>query len=148
MVKNERLRHYRIRVWDDIEAFDAFSIEAFPREFNSKADSLVGSATLLVPHPDFTTDTYRVELVYRPSVPDNSESWQVFENDKQIQNFLQCADIFTSLFYEESEVNCKEFSPDTQEEVHDGMLQLKGNKIPKGLVSLERLFDRKDGYVK
>lgn len=28
------------------------------------------------------------------------------------------------------------------------MLQLKGNKIPKGLVSLECLFNMKDGYVK
>lgn len=28
------------------------------------------------------------------------------------------------------------------------MLLLKGNKIPKGLVSLKCLFDRKDGYVK
>lgn len=45
-------------------------------------------------------------------------------------------------------MSCKEFSPNTPEELHDGMLQLKGNKIPKGLVSLEHLFDRKDGYVK
>lgn len=34
----------------------------------------------------------------------------------------------------------KEFSPNTLEELHDGMLQLKGNKIPKGLVSLECLL--------
>ncbi|XP_059068184.1 uncharacterized protein LOC131858754 [Cryptomeria japonica] len=81
-IKNERLRHYRNHVWDEIEAFDAFSIEVIPREFNSKADSLAVSIAFLVPHPDFTTDTYMVELVYRPSVPDNSESWQVFENDK------------------------------------------------------------------
>ncbi|XP_059076746.1 uncharacterized protein LOC131876009 [Cryptomeria japonica] len=73
-VKNERLRHYRNRVWDEIEAFDVFSIEAVPREFKSKDDSLVVSTALLVPHPDFTTDTYRVELIYRPSVPNNSES--------------------------------------------------------------------------
>jgi len=31
-VKNGRLRHYRNRVWDCIEDFDAFSIEAIPRE--------------------------------------------------------------------------------------------------------------------
>ncbi|XP_059071472.1 uncharacterized protein LOC131867183 [Cryptomeria japonica] len=74
VVKNERLRHYRNRVRDEIEAFDVFSIEAIPREFNSKEDSLVESAALLVPHPVFTIDTYRVELVYKPSVLDNSES--------------------------------------------------------------------------
>ncbi|XP_059067105.1 uncharacterized protein LOC131858121 [Cryptomeria japonica] len=81
-VKNERLRHYRNHVWDEIEAFNAFSVEAVLREFNSKADSLAVYAALLVPHPDFTTDTYRVELVYRPSIPNNFESWQVLENDK------------------------------------------------------------------
>lgn len=147
-IKNERPRHYKNCVWDEIEAFDAFSIEAVPREFNSKADCLTTSATLLVPHPDFTTDTYRVESVYRLSVPDTSKSWKVFENDRQIHNFLWCANIFTSLFYEGLEASCKEFSLDSPEELHDGVLQLKGNKIPKDLVSLERLFDRKDGYVK
>ncbi|XP_059067103.1 uncharacterized protein LOC131858119 [Cryptomeria japonica] len=81
-IKNERLRHYRNHVWDKIEAFNSFSIEAVLREFNSKADSLVVYAALLVPHPDFTTNTYRVELVYRLSIPDNFESWQVLENDK------------------------------------------------------------------
>ncbi|XP_059067300.1 uncharacterized protein LOC131858195 [Cryptomeria japonica] len=77
-IKNERLRHYRNRVWDEIEAFDAFSIKEVPREFNLKDDSLVVFVGFLVPNPNFTTDTYRVELVYRPSMLDNSESWQVF----------------------------------------------------------------------
>lgn len=72
----------------------------------------------------------------------------MFENDKQIQNLLQCAEIFTSLFYEGLEASCKDFSPDSPKELHDGVLDLKGNKIPKGMVSLERIFDRKDGYVK
>ncbi|XP_057835841.2 uncharacterized protein LOC131046185 [Cryptomeria japonica] len=74
VVKNKRLIHYRNRVWDKIKAFYAFSIEAVPRELNLKVDSLAVSAALLVPHSDFTTDTYRVELVYRPCMPDNSES--------------------------------------------------------------------------
>jgi ribonuclease HI len=30
--KNEKLRRYRNSVWDTIELFDAFSIEAVPRE--------------------------------------------------------------------------------------------------------------------
>ncbi|XP_057853362.1 uncharacterized protein LOC131063527 [Cryptomeria japonica] len=30
-VKNERLSHYRNRVWDEIEGFDALSIEVIPR---------------------------------------------------------------------------------------------------------------------
>lgn len=39
-VKNERLKYYQNRVWDEIKDFNAFSIEAIPRELNSKEDSL------------------------------------------------------------------------------------------------------------
>ncbi|KAH9308976.1 hypothetical protein KI387_036887, partial [Taxus chinensis] len=40
-----------------------------------------------------------------------------------------------------------------QEEVEnedpgDGIIQLKGNKIPKGLVSLEEIFDKHDNFIK
>lgn len=108
-VKNERLKHYRNRVWDKIEDFDAFSIEDIPRELNSKEDSLVVSASLLIPHLEFA-DIYRVELVYWPSVPDNSEFWQVFENDKQINNFMQSVETFVAIYFEGSNVECKEFS--------------------------------------
>lgn len=72
-MKNERLKHYRNRIWDEIEYFDAFSIEAIPRSQNSRADSLAVSASLLLPHPDFGMDVYRIEVVYRPNVLDNSD---------------------------------------------------------------------------
>ena len=50
-VKNHRLKNYWNRVWDEIEGLDAFSIEAIPRELNTKVDSLVISTSLLLPHP-------------------------------------------------------------------------------------------------
>ncbi|XP_059076654.1 uncharacterized protein LOC131875933 [Cryptomeria japonica] len=134
------------RVWDEIKDFDAFSIEAIPRELNSKAYSLAVSTSLLVPHPEFVEDIYRVELIYRPSVRDNSDSWQVFENDKQINNFMQSVDMFFAMYFEGSDAECKEFSLEQAKELPDGIMQLKENKIPKGLVSLERLFDRNDAY--
>lgn len=31
---------------------------------------------------------------------------------------------------------------------HDGCIKLKCNKIPKGIVSLEELFDKHDRYIK
>lgn len=80
-VKNDRLRHYRNRVWDELEFFDAFLIEAIPRDQNSRADSLVVSASLLLPHPDFKDNSYRIEMIYRPSVLDNVNHWQVFDAD-------------------------------------------------------------------
>ncbi|KAH9308688.1 hypothetical protein KI387_036599, partial [Taxus chinensis] len=49
-VKNERLRHYRNTVWDNIEEFDDFSIRSIPRVQNDMADSLAISASLMLPH--------------------------------------------------------------------------------------------------
>ncbi|KAH9327884.1 hypothetical protein KI387_044376, partial [Taxus chinensis] len=45
---------------------------------------------------------------------------------------------------------CRESVTDQKDESegNDDICQLKGNKIPKGLVSLERLFDRHDHFVK
>ncbi|KAH9292382.1 hypothetical protein KI387_042434, partial [Taxus chinensis] len=34
------------------------------------------------------------------------------------------------------------------EDPGDGIIQLKGNKIPKGLVSLEEIFDKHDRFIK
>lgn len=147
-VKNEMLTHYQNRVWDRIEGFYAFSIEAICREQNSKVVSLAVSASLLIPHPEFTNNTYQVELIYQPSVPDNSKFWQVFENDKQINFFLHCIEMFTVTLFEGSDTECKDFSPKLGQEMTDGVIQLKGNKIPKGLVSLDCLFYHHDTFKK
>ena len=58
-------------MWDEIEHFDAFYLFAIPREQNFKADCLAVFASLLIPHPEFNRDVYKVEMVHRPSVPDN-----------------------------------------------------------------------------
>lgn len=71
-VKNDHLRHYRNKVWDNIKCFDAFSIKVVLRDYNDKSDSLAIFASLLLPHPKFKQDTYTIEIVYHPSVPDNS----------------------------------------------------------------------------
>lgn len=71
-MKNHRLKNYRNRVWYEIENLDAFSIIAAPREKNTKADSLVVSASLLLSHPDFENKLYTVEVVFRLNVPDSA----------------------------------------------------------------------------
>lgn len=53
-----------------------------------------------------------------------------------------------SIYFKGLDAECKEFSPDRAKELIDGVMQLKGNKIPKGIVSLECLFDRHDAYKK
>ena len=68
------MKHYKNRVWDEIEGFDVFAIETIPRELNDKADSLEVSASLLIPHLDFINKKYSVEIIHRPSVPDNNNN--------------------------------------------------------------------------
>lgn len=87
-MKNERLRHYRNHVWDEIEDFEAFSIESIPRDLNSRADPLAVSASLHIPHLDFATNKYSIEIIHRPSVPENNNSWQVLKDDAHINAFL------------------------------------------------------------
>lgn len=101
-MKNERLKHYRKRVWDQIESFVAFSIEAIPKDHNTWVDSHTVSASLMLPRPNFKEEIYRIKLFYRPNMPDDSKSWQVFESDKQIDNFLQSAGMFMTTFFEGS----------------------------------------------
>ena len=56
---------------DEIEYFDAFSLSTIPRDQNSKENCFAISASLLIPHPEFNRDVYTVEMIHRPSVPDN-----------------------------------------------------------------------------
>ncbi|KAH9315939.1 hypothetical protein KI387_024566, partial [Taxus chinensis] len=59
-------------------------------------------------------------------------------------------DNFEQLYFEGSDNFPRESVPFNKEDVkeeemdQDGCIKLKGNKIPKGLVSLEELFDKHD----
>ncbi|KAH9288833.1 hypothetical protein KI387_032950, partial [Taxus chinensis] len=125
-VNNRRLKHYRNQVWDSIEFLDAFSIEVMPREENTRADSLAVLGSLLIPHPDFSQDKFTIKMIHIPSVLDNTRS----------DNFPHQSVPFHEGAIKEEEAN------------RDGCIKLKGNKILKGLVSLEELFDKQDKYVK
>jgi hypothetical protein len=83
-MKNHKFKNYRNRVWDEIEGLDAFAIESVPRVMNAKVDSLVISASLLLPHLELKDKKYQVKIVYQASIPDNEKSWQVFEDDKSL----------------------------------------------------------------
>jgi ribonuclease HI len=71
--KNPRLKQYRDVVWEAIKRFENFSIEAIPREENHLADSLVVSTSNLQLSKEI--GFYKVEVNFRPSLPDNLEHW-------------------------------------------------------------------------
>jgi hypothetical protein len=79
--------------------------------------------------------THLVEVSFHPYVPDNIGSWKAFEDDRHILNFFNSANEFVNHNIDE-----------IQEDEEVQMIQWKSNKIPKGLVPLEQLFDRLDTF--
>ncbi|KAH9296132.1 hypothetical protein KI387_039720, partial [Taxus chinensis] len=133
--KNDLLKNYKNQVWDLIEDLEAFSINSIPRKKNEAADRLaaIGAAFDVVENIKSEKPQPHIKVVVKPAVPDNNTSWQVFENDQQIVNFLQ----------EEAE-----FSTRNQDKLHqqygDQVVQLRTNKLPKGLITLESIFNLND----
>jgi ribonuclease HI len=148
--KHPRLKNYRNEVWDLVDSFFlAFNITFIPREENAPADFQAFSASLFEA-PALPADRLEVEIRYRPSVPDNVKHWKVFEDDQEIEKFLQSIDDFSALHIDED--------PDEEPDHHPGellnkvvdhqIIQLPSNHIPRGLIPLERLFDGNDVAMK
>jgi ribonuclease HI/uncharacterized small protein (DUF1192 family) len=148
--KHPRLNNYRNEVWDLIDSFFlAFNISFIPREENAPADFQAFSASLFEA-PARPDDRSEVEVRYRPSVPDNVKHWRVFEDDQEIEKFLQSIDGFSAVRIDKD--------PDEEPDHHPGellnkvvdrqIIQLPSNHIPRGLVPLERLFDGNDIAVR
>jgi ribonuclease HI len=87
-IKKERLKLYFKRVNELMESFSSFNISFIPRDKNHKADSLALVASLSNPDDIQRKMSFQVERAFRPSVPDNIEYLQVFENDEQLEIFL------------------------------------------------------------
>jgi ribonuclease HI len=156
-VKHPHIRAYRNVVLDALRCFTEVDLQVMPRGQNILADGLsTSAATCKIPfHP---TRPYTVEVKCRPTIPDNIRYWQVFANDDQIEDFLQCKNDFEctniDLENEDENLNSSNFEIDSVNTVDSGelgddeldadVLQLKSNFLPRGLVPLEDLFDSND----
>lgn len=83
-----------------------------------------------------------IEIQSRSFIPDSLESWKFFEDDKGILNFL-----LNENKYHDQEMYCTAWieTIDGKERIFgQDILQLKSNKVPKGLVVLENVFDDQD----
>lgn len=91
-------------------------------------------------HDDITlVGISKVEVKTRPSIPDNICNWKVLNNDDDLLSLLHCIDV-----YESQEINFNAFveTIDGKDIVFENeIVHLKTNKIPKGLVALERVFN-------
>jgi ribonuclease HI len=118
---NKLLKRYTQVVWALIQNLLSFNITHIKRELNSIVDRLVVFAScptrqLLPQRPDCTFLS-----LYRPHLPNNVESWQVFPDDESICAFLQ------NELYKPKEI-----------------ISLEDNKFPKGLTPLESSFSTSD----
>lgn len=88
--KKKRLKQYRNIVWDQIEFFDAFGISSRDRTQNKIVDLLTNVA--IKPKEMSFAKISQMKVQNRPSIADNIENWQVFEDDKDILNFILSED--------------------------------------------------------
>jgi hypothetical protein len=91
----------------------------------------------------------------RPTILDNIRYWQVFGNDDQIEDFLQCKNDFEctniDLENDDENVNKSVFENDSvnkidlgelgEDDIESDFFHLKSNVFLRGLVPLEDLFD-------
>jgi ribonuclease HI len=94
--KHVRLKAYRDEVWKIRDSFSIFGISYIPRDMNHLADSLVVSASMFIP-PMPRRLNYEIQVKYRPSLPDNIKYWKVFEDDDELNRFLQVVGEFSDM---------------------------------------------------
>ena len=72
------LRNYQQEVHRLIENFEAFNITMIPRAKNILVDYLATATSRLSPLEDYEASRFTVELLFKPSVPNNISNWKVF----------------------------------------------------------------------
>jgi len=147
--KHVRLKAYRDEVLTMIKSFVKFKINHIPIAMNELADSLAVSACNFIP-PIPPQLNYEIKVKYRPSLPDNVKFWKVFEDDAELTRFLGVMDEFVDLQIDtENENDEEDNKPKLRSRIgaHE-IVQLPTNRIPKGLVPLEKLFDHNDVAIK
>lgn len=96
-------------------------------------------ANLAIKHNDISfDDIIQVEIKTRLSVPNNIKSWKIFDDDRDLLKKLFCEDQYE---HQRIDRNGLVEDNDGKETVlGQEVLQLKTNKIPKGLIELERMM--------
>jgi hypothetical protein len=113
------------------------------------ADSLATSASNFK-EPLRRKFRYDVEVKYRPSIPNNVKHWKVFEDDLEVKRFLETVEEFSEMHIDQDVVSEEELDGGNflNKIAERDTVQLLINHIPRGLIPLERLFDRNDVSLK
>jgi len=106
-------------------------------------NSLAVVASTFQPLENNKLKRFTIQMLYSPSVPDNIGAIQIFDEDKQIENFMASKRVFISQRIEDKSTKKDEgHSKDDNDEYVEDILQLKTNKLLRGIIDLERLFDQ------
>ena len=79
-----------------MEGFKECQYIFIPRNKNSEADTLAVAASIFQ-LPEHPKELFQIEVRYRSSIPDNVDHWKFFEDDEQINRFLQRFDEFENI---------------------------------------------------
>lgn len=82
------LKHYQSLIQELTPHLLDFKISSIHRIHNSSAYLLTNVASKLIPSQEFSTDRFSIELIFRPSIPDNITNCRVFNNDSDIIYFF------------------------------------------------------------
>ena len=74
--------------------FESFEINVIPGNKNYDANLLANVSSRLLPSEGFIDDKFYVDLLFRPSIPNNVTNWRVFDSDEQLLHFLHDEDRF------------------------------------------------------
>jgi hypothetical protein len=132
------LRNYQEEVDRLIEHFEDFNIIAVPRTKNTLADSLATATSRLSPLEYYESSKFTMELLYKPSVPNNISNWEVFEGDEQIVDFLTNQENFKYLAID------NEVFQEKLVETDQSNKKPWFHTIPKGVANLENLFELRE----
>ena len=111
-------------------SFKYLNIRSVPRSRNFDADLLANTASKLIPLEGLSPNNFSIELMYKPSIPDNITNWKVCDDDQQILDFLTTHDTFKDVAIDEAD--------------HDKSLSnpnIHSNIIPESVINLERYYD-------
>lgn len=95
---------------------------------NETTYSLENTATRML----LLRDWFTIEILYKPSIPDNINNLYFFYDDQYILYFMANYDVFKKVAIDENK---------HMYTLQDTTTARKGNLIPEGVVSLENLYD-------
>jgi hypothetical protein len=104
-------------------------------------------ASRLIPSDGLIPDTFSIELLHKPSFPNNVTNWRVFDYDQQLINFLHLKGTFKYSIIDEGHLD-QMVNPDTIHLAQSNNPSSSANGILRNVVRLDKLYDIQEKFKK